>query len=46
MSSSGNGGCISFVLWNIISAIVVAITDSVFAGIVSGETAILPLPIH
>lgn len=43
MSNSGNGGCISFVLWLIISAIITAITDSVFVGMIGGGIAILAI---
>ncbi|MBO7230752.1 MAG: hypothetical protein J6V20_05005 [Bacteroidaceae bacterium] len=43
MSSSGNGGCISFVLWLIISVIITAITDSVLAGMIGGGIAIFAI---
>lgn len=41
MSSSSGGGCISAILWFIISAIITAITDSVFIGMLGGGIAIL-----
>lgn len=40
MSNSGNGGFISFVLWLIITVIISAITDSIWAGIIGGTIAI------
>ena len=43
MSNSGHGGCISLVLWFIISAIIAAITDSVFVGMIGGGIAILAI---
>ncbi|MBR5237100.1 MAG: hypothetical protein IKV26_00135 [Paludibacteraceae bacterium] len=41
MSSSGNGGFISFVLWVIFSLIIGAITESVLIGMIGGGIAIL-----
>ncbi len=41
MSSSGNGGFISFILWIIASLIIGAITESVLGGMIGGGVVIL-----
>ncbi len=41
MSNSNNGGCISFILWLIISFIISVITDSLWIGMIGGVIVIL-----
>ena len=41
MNNSENGGCISFILWLIISFIFSAITKSVWIGMIAGGIVIL-----
>lgn len=41
MSSSGNGGFISFIIWVIASLIIGAITESVWIGMIGGGIVIL-----
>lgn len=43
MSSSGNGGFISFVLWLIISGVITAITGSGWIGVIGGTIAIFAI---
>lgn len=41
MNNSGNGGCISLILWLVISFIITAITESVWLGLIGGGIVIL-----
>ena len=41
MNDSQKGGCISFVIWLIITIVISALSKSVWIGLISGTAAIL-----